>query len=517
MDAAKLLINIAERFPDKPAIIFRDKPISFSELKESSFRLANSLTKIGIKKGDKVAIYLPIWPEYVISYLALFSLGATVVPLDYLLTIDELVSCLKHSETKLLIAYSKEGLSLEEIKKKVPTLKNFILSKEKKPGFFNLEELIDRGESRNPAVAIKDDDYAIIMYTSGSTGRPKGVLKSYRNLDAAPMAMDHSVKLTDKDSTICCLPFSHDGGFVFFQDCIYYGITTVLMERFVPIELLRNIQKYKLTCFWLVPSMYYAILQMNEFEKFDLTSLRWVVVFGAPSSPTLLKRFHQYCPNAAFLNGWGMTETMGPTIVLPMGSDNLASIGKPMPWVEVKIVSAEGGSLPDRQAGASGGDENDKELPVGSIGELAVKSWIVMAGYYKDPQLTAEVMRDGWLHTGDLARIDEQGFVYIVGRKKEMLKVGGQLVFAPEVEEAIHKHPKVAEVAIIGVPDKLRGEVPKAFIVLKQGESTTEEEIRSFAKEHLAHFKVPHYYEFCESLPKTRSGKVDKENLRSIA
>jgi len=181
-----------------------------------------------------------------------------------------------------------------------------------------------------------------------------------------------------------------------------------------------------------------------------------------------------------------------------MGSDNLASIGKPLPWVEIKII-----------------DDNDQELPVGSVGELVVKSWAVMVGYYKDAEATAQVIRNGWLHTGDLARIDQKGFVYIVGRKKEMIKVGGQLVFAPEVEEAIHKHPKVAEVAVIGVADKLRGEVPMAFIALKAGEKVLEEEIRSFAKEHLAHFKVPHYYEFCESLPKNRSGKVDKEMLRS--
>lgn len=498
MDVAKVLIKTAERFPTKSAIIFRDQPISFSELKNISFKLANSLQKIGIKKGDKVAIYLPQWPEYVISYLALFSIGATVVPLDYLLTIDELVSCLSHSETKLLIAHSKEGLSFEEIKKKVPTLKNFILSKEKKVGFLNLEELIDQGESKNPTVDIKDEDYAVIMYTSGSTGRPKGVIKTYRNIEGSVMAMVPTVNLNDKDMMICCLPFSHDGGFVYILANIYFGATFIISERFVPIEFLKNVQDYKVTFFWLVPSMYYALLHIKEFEKFDLTSITRVVVFGAPSSLVLLKRFHQYCPNAAFLNGWGMTETMGPTIVLPMVSDNLASIGKPMPWVEIQIV-----------------DDNNKEVPRATIGELAVKSWVVMAGYYKDPQLTAEVMHNGWLHTGDLAKIDEQGFVYIVGRKKEMIKVAGQLVFAPEVEEAIHKHPKVAEVAVIGVADKLRGEVPKAFIALKDGQEALEDDIRSFAKEHLAHFKVPHYYEFCDNLPKTRAGKIDKESLRS--
>jgi long-chain acyl-CoA synthetase len=270
----------------------------------------------------------------------------------------------------------------------------------------------------------------------------------------------------------------------------------VILERFSPLEFLKDIQRYKVTFFWLVPSMFYAILHLKEIEKFDLSSLTRVLVFGAPSAPEVLKRFHMVCPNSAFLNGWGMTETMGPTIVLPMDSDNLASIGKPLPWVEIKII-----------------DDNDQELPLGSVGELVVKSWCVMVGYYKDAEATAQVMHNGWLHTGDLARIDQKSFVYIVGRKKEMIKVGGQLVYAPEVEASIHKHPKISEIAVIGVSDKLRGEVPKAIIVLKDGEAASDEEIRYFAKEHLAHFKVPHYFEFRDSLPKTRSGKIDKEKL----
>jgi len=497
MNVAEVIEKQAKIFPQKPAIIFKDKPTTFTQLRDNSFRLANSLRKLDIKKGDKVAIYLPIWPEYVISYLALFSLGVTVIPLDYLLTMDELASCLNHSETKLLITRSKEGIPLQELKNKVLSLDNVILCQERKEGFFNFEELINKGKPTYPGREIKDDDYSIIMYTSGSTGRPKGVLKNYRHLDSAPLAMGHSVKLTDKDITICCLPICHDGGFVSILNCIYFGITLVMMERFNPLEFLKNVQRYKLTCFWLVPSMYYALLHLKEFEKFDLTGLHWVVVFGAPSSPAVLKRFHRYCPNADFLNGWGMTETQGPSVVLPFGCDNLDSVGKPMPWIDCKIF-----------------DDNDKELPVGSVGELVMKSWVVTVGYYKDPEATAQVMRNGWFHTGDLARFDEKGFLYIVGRKKEMIKVAGQLVYAPEVEASIHKHPKIAEIAVIGVADELRGEVPKAFIALKENETATEEEIRYFAKGHLAPFKIPHYIEFRNSLPKTRTGKIDKELLK---
>jgi len=244
--------------------------------------------------------------------------------------------------------------------------------------------------------------------------------------------------------------------------------------------------------------MYYAILQLKEFETYDLSSLRWIVSFGASSAPAALRRFHQYCPKAYFLNGWGLTETNAPTSVLPMGSTKIESIGRTTPWVQIKIF-----------------DEEDKELGLGEIGEVVVRSWVVSDGYYKDPEATAMAMRNGWFHTGDLGRFDAERDLYIVGRKKEMIKVGGEIVFEPEIEAAMHKEPRVLEAAVVGVPDKLRGEVPKAFVVLKQGFLLSEDDLRYFLRQHLAHFKIPHYLEFRQSLPKTKSGKIDKERLRS--
>jgi long-chain acyl-CoA synthetase len=244
--------------------------------------------------------------------------------------------------------------------------------------------------------------------------------------------------------------------------------------------------------------MYTAILSSKQIEKFDLSSLRWVVVFGAPSSPDILERFHRYCPNARLLNGWGMTETCPPNTVTPMNSDNIASIGKPAPHCEIKVINEEG-----------------QILNPGEIGEILIRGWVVMDSYYKDPQATAEAIKDGWLYTGDLGRFDAEGFLYIVGRKKEMIKVGGQIVYAPEVESALYKHESVAEAAVIGIADSLRGEAVKAFVVLKEPGTVKEEDLRYFAKEHLAHFKVPQTIEIRESLPKNRIGKIDKEILKS--
>jgi len=505
MNIAKLLEKQAEKFPEKPALIFKDRPITFRQLRDSSFRLATGLRSLGIKKGEKIAIYLPNWPEYIYSYLAIWCIGATAVPLDFMLTGEELTSCIAHSEARILITKSKPNLSLAALKTQCPGLEKIILCNEEKDGFLCFGELLEKAVGAFPAIDIPDKDYSCIFYTSGSTGRPKGVLCNYLQIEAPAKAMVYHAAVNDKDIALCALPLSHLGGLVFIQCIVFLGASVVLMERFIPLEFLKNIQNHKVNCLWLVPSMYYAILQLKEFESYDLSSLQWIVAFGAPGSADQLRRFHKYCPQAALINGWGMTETQGPSIVLPKGSDKVESVGLPAPWIKVKIFSAEGGS---------GRDDSEREVPPGQIGEVAVNSWVVTDGYYKDPETTAMVKRNGWFHTGDLGRFDDQGYLYIVGRKREMIKVAGEIVFEPEVEAAIHKHQDIAEVAVIGVVDKLRGEVPKAVVVLKEGKSLSAEELKQFSRQHLAHFKIPHYFEFRSSLPKNRAGKIDKETLR---
>jgi long-chain acyl-CoA synthetase len=221
-------------------------------------------------------------------------------------------------------------------------------------------------------------------------------------------------------------------------------------------------------------------------------------VFGAPSSPEILERFHKYCPNAQLLNGWGMTETCPPNTVTPLGSKNIASVGKASPHCQIKLV-----------------DDNDKDIKTGEIGEIVIYGEYIMDSYYKDPEATAEVKKNGWLYTGDLGKFDQEGFLYIVGRKKEIIKVAGQIVYAPEVEIALCRHQAVAEAAVIGIQDKMKGEAVKAFVVLKPGmDAISEEEIRYFARECLANFKVPQTIEIRDSLPRNRTGKIDKEELK---
>ncbi|HTY45464.1 MAG TPA: AMP-binding protein [Patescibacteria group bacterium] len=500
MTPLELLEKQAQDHPEKPAFIFKDTAVTFRQLSETSLRLAAAMSDLGVKKGDRVAIYLPNWPEYLYSYVAVWILGACAVPLDFMLTAEEVVSCVAHCRATLLIAKLKATVPAASLTASCADLRHIITCHGPAEGALSWETLLAQAHARPPAVHVDGKDPAIIFYTSGTTGKPKGVLVNYAQLAAPPQGMAHFVDFDANDMTLCALPLSHLGGLIYLEVGITFGFTFVLMERFIPLEFLKNIQHYKANWFWLVPSMYYALLQLKEFENFDLSTLRWLVTFGASNSPDALRRFHRYCPQAHLLNGWGMTETNAPTVVLPVGSQKIESVGRPAPWVEIKIF-----------------DEQDQEVACGQVGEVVVRSWVVTDGYYNDPEATAASMRNGWFHTGDLGRLDPEGLLYIVGRKKEMIKVSGEIVFEPEVEAALLKHPDVAEAAVIGVPDKLRGEIPQAFVVLKADKTLSEEDLRYFCRQHLAHFKIPHRFAFRSELLKNRTGKVDKETLRAEA
>lgn len=496
MNIRNLLNEKAKEYPGKPAIIFNETEIDFSALRNNVFELVSRLTNLGVTKGDKAAIFLPNCPEYIYNYLALFTIGAVVVPLDFMLTEHEIVNFVNHSDTKILISRERKGIDFEEIKKKCSSLQEIMVIDQ---GTFEIGS--DESVDLTSLEEVRDSDYSSIFYTSGSTGHPKGVLLTYAHFDTPVRCIDHFLDVSDQDSYLCAgVPFSHIGGLDYILFMLAFGSTLVLMDRFHPLESLRNIEKYKTTIFCIVPAMFVAILSLKDCGKFDLSSLRYAVVFGAPSSPELLQRFHQLCPNASLRNGWGMTETAAPNTLSPEDSAKVSSIGTFGAGTEVKIIDEEGNTV-----------------NAGERGELLVKGSGIMVGYYKEENLTRQVLTDdGWLRTGDIAQKDSEGLYYLVGRKKDMIKVGGEIVFASEVETVIHRHPKVQDVAVIGVPHELRGEVPRAFLVVKEGENLIEEEIRSFCKEHLAHFKQPHIFEFKSSLPKNRVGKIDKEALRQV-
>lgn len=496
MNIRELLTKQAKRFPQKSAILFQGKVITFSQVRDFSFKLASYLFKIGVSSSDKVAIFLPNTPEAIFTFLGVLSIEAAVVPLDFTLTGNEIINFINHSQAKILIAHPK--IDLANIKSECASLEEIIVFGPEAEGFSSWDVVLEKSSSDQPSVEHKENNLAALFYTSGSTGHPKGVSLEYKHLDNPSQTIDHFLGVSGDDVFLCGgVPFSHVGGFDYILLMIAFSSPLVLMSRFNPVEFLRSVEKHKVTIFCIVPAMYVAILSLKEYDKFDLSSLRYAVVFGAPSSPILLKRFHKACPKAVILNGWGMTETSAPNAFSPSDESKISSIGYFDFNLEAKIV-----------------DEAGNKLKGEVQGELWVRGEPIMREYYKEPGLTKEVLiKDGWFKTGDIVRVDSEGLHYIVGRKKDMIKVAGEIVFSAEVEEKIHRYSKVKEVAVIGIANNLRGEVPKAFIVSKEEETLSEQELRDFLKEHLAHFKIPHHFEFVGDLPKNRTGKIDKSKL----
>ncbi|MDI6605819.1 MAG: long-chain fatty acid--CoA ligase, partial [Candidatus Omnitrophota bacterium] len=377
MNFAKLLDEKAQKYQDKPALIFRESAVSFAGLKELSFKVAGGLSALGVAKQDKVAIYLPNIPQYMFGFLGVFILRAVAVPLDFMLTEEELINFINHSESKILIAQEKKGVELNKIRLKCPSLKKIIilgecLSMAEKDCIWWDQML--KATVLAPQVEAEESDYSSIFYTSGSTGHPKGVFLTYAHFKNPVECFEYFLHPSDKDSLICPgIPFSHLGGLDYMLLMLYFGVTMVLLERFHPLEFLKNIERYKSTIFCIVPAMYVAILSLKEYDKFDLSSLRYAVVFGAPSSPVLLERFHQACPNAYLLNGWGLTESAAPNSFLPTGTNikEIPHTGKFMPGTEAKIVDEKGNPLGD-----------------GEQGELWMRGRAIMVGYYKEPALT---------------------------------------------------------------------------------------------------------------------------------
>ncbi|MCF7917268.1 MAG: acyl--CoA ligase [Candidatus Omnitrophica bacterium] len=499
MQITELLIQQSKKYQEKPAFIWKDKPVSFDELKEKSFSIANYLFELGGKKDKKIAIYLPNHPDTVFTIFGVLSAGGVLVPLDYMLTESEIINFVNHSQAQILIIQPKKEMNLDQIKRRCPNLEKIIISGPSRQSYNSLSEIFAKDLSVAPQNMVKGKDDAAIFYTSGSTGHPKGVVLTYQHLRNPIDVIDNYLTVSSEDVFLCGgIPFSHIGGLDFILFMLYFGFTLVLMERFQPLEFLRNIEKYQVTLFCIVPAMFMAILFLKGADKFNLSSLNYAVVFGAPSSPAVLKRFHKLCPNAQLRNGWGMTETSAPNSYSPADQDKLASIGNFDFNMEAKVTDGQGSQVAD-----------------GNKGELWVRGKGIMKGYYREPELTKQVLtEDGWLKTGDIAYRDKAGFFYIAGRIKEMIKVAGEIVFSPEVESIMQRFPGVIEAAVIGQKDELRGEVPKAFLVVEEPDSFNNQKFRDFLKQHLAHFKIPQKFEFRKNLPKNKTGKIDKLILK---
>jgi len=486
------ILHLANSSPGDIAISYRGKKISFSEMEKAVQHYAGYLGKLGIKKGDKVAITAPNCPEFIFSYWAIARLGAVAVPLNLFLTLDEIAYILQNSQAESLVIhpYILKKIGVSNVA--MLGLKNMIVLDENTLG------QIFRSEPQRADISgsVGEEDVAAILYTSGTTGRPKGSMLTHKNFISDVISLTKVTHVGPEDNFLCVLPMFHSFAWtVCVLLPLYCGSTVVILENFQPRETLKTIVEEGVTMLLGVPPMYAMLLRKAEPEH--LKSVRLAVSGGAALPVDVYNAFTKKFP-VNFIEGYGLTEAAPVVSINPVdGVKKPGSVGLPLPGVSVII-----------------GDESGREVAPGEIGEILVKGDNVMTRYYNDERATSEAFVNGWLRTGDLARVDKDGYIYIVDRKKDMIIVGGFNVYPREVEEVLYTHPKISEAAVVGIEDPIRGEVPKAFIVPEEGEKLTEKEVLAFLKERLAQYKIPRVITFTDSLPKNATGKVLKKLLR---
>lgn len=524
-----LLQETARKYPETPCTIFKGAKISFREMDQITDRLAAGLAEVGVKKGDRVGIFMPNTPQFVIAYFAILKIGGVVVAINPLYSAREIEHQVNDAGIEVMLVMSNfynlvkqvqpktkiRQLIVTNIKEGLPPILSFFftLTKEKKGGFriqlaegdLWMQDLINRHKPEDkPKVEIGPDDVALFQYSGGTTGISKGAIALHRNLvaNAYQIRMWFVDAEEGKEVTLMAIPLFHVYGMVagmLFSILVGSSMVMVPNPRDLT-DVLGNIQKYKTTIFPGVPTLYNAINNHPDVlaGKYNLSTIKACISGSAPLMRETKEKFEALTGGVVF-EGYGLSEAPTATHCNPLkGENRTGSIGLPLPDVDARIISL---------------DDEVTVLPVDEIGELVVKGPQVFKGYHNMPTETANTLRDGWLYTGDIAKMDQDGYFYIVDRKKELIKPGGYQVWPREVEEVIAMHPKVLEVGVAGVPDAYRGETVKAWVVVKPGETLTEEEVKDWCKERLAKYKVPTSVEFRTELPKTTVGKILRREL----
>jgi len=512
------LDEAAAKFPENLAVIFQEERITYRHLAQKARDLAAALLQIGLGPGERVAIMLPNCPQYIAAYYAILKIGGIVVNVNPMYVERELEFQLKDAGVANIIAGQDFYPRLAAVQEKVG-LQRIILTDfhdaslanlpssppiDKQTGTFALRELWTAGEKLSlPQIKVAAEDVALLQYTGGTTGLSKGAMLTHFNLVANVqqcVSWNPEIQM-GKERMLAVLPFFHVYGMtVAMNEAIYLGATIILLPRFQVDDTLEAINRYRPTRFPGVPTMYIALLNHPRLKEYDISSIKVCSCGSAPMPVEALKRFEELT-NGKISEGYGLTEASPVTHGNPFfGKRKIGSIGLPRPDTDAKIVDLESG---------------ERELPPGEEGELCLRGPQVMKGYWNRPEETAQTLRQGWLYTGDIARMDEEGYFYIVDRKKDMIICGGYNVYPREIEEVLYTHPKIMEACVIGVPDPYRGETVKAFVVLKKGEKSTPEEIIDFCRQNLARYKAPTIVEFREELPKSHVGKILRKALRA--
>jgi len=516
----EVLERTAKRYPEKVAIVSSNRELTFRDLNSSSGALAVALAATGVRKRDRVAILLPNVPQFVIAYFAILKIGAVVTTISPLLKEREIEYQLRDSEAATIVAIDSLYPTVQKVWSRtslkraiatslydyVPHPNLFSNATEENLLVYSFDELLEKNaESRPPKIAINaEEDLAVLQYTGGTTGTAKGAMLTHSNLVSNALAFSAWIKSNAANETfLAALPLFHIYGMTTSMNVpINLAARIVLLHRFDPQTALENIQQRRVTVFCGVPTMYSLLLANPNINRYDLTSIRVCISGASPLPPHVQKKFMEI--SGGFLaEGYGLTEASPVTHCTPvdrtMKRVKVGSIGLPLPDTDARIVDLETG---------------EKTLETGLIGELSVKGPQVMKGYWKNPDETELVLRSEWLLTGDIGRMDEDGYFYITDRKKDLIKFKDYSVYPREIEDVIYEHHAVKLCAVIGKPHPIWGEIPKAFIVLKDNKSATESEIMEFVKDKLAPYKNVREIEFRKELPLSLAGKVLKRVLK---
>jgi len=486
-----LFANTATRLPEKVAVAWHGREYTFGQMEAASNKIAQALLRLGIAKGERVCIFMQNAPEFIMAHFGILKAGAVVVPLNVMYRQHELRYMINDSEAAAIIVSEANLQHVLDIRSELRSVRRIIAIAEKVPaGCYSFYDLISREDGSRPKAESDEGDIAVICYTSGTTGISKGAMLTHANFISNISTLAKIWELAEDDRVLMALPMFHIHGLgIVIHGMAYCGFSIALLERFDSQKVFEGIQRHRSTVFMGVPTMYIKLLE-DKSDEHDISSVRLWTVGSAPMPIEAYNKFKEKF-GVEMLERYGMTETSPVITSNPYrGVRKPGSVGQAIPGVEVAIF----------------GEADNAQR--GEVGEIAVRGPNVMKGYWKKPGETEEAFKEGWFRTGDLGKLDDEGYLTIVGRKKEMIIASGFKVFPREVEEVIHAYPKVKEVAVVGLPDPVRGESVKAFIVLKEGETATSEEMDAYCRGVLAAFKVPRTYEFVNEIPRTPSGKT---------
>lgn len=500
MNLSQIIEKHVKRIPNKLAVISETMEYTWVEFNRQVNKMGNALMKLGVRKGDRVALCLPNSPEYLVTYFAIVKVGATAVPFNIMFKSPEILYIVNNSEAKLIIGLAGETMNkVLEIRDQIPLLeKVVVVGKSSIDGAILYEQILEGESEELKQVDCDPDDIVTILYTSGTTGQPKGAMLTHSNFyDNAELNGCYVLMVSDQDRFLTGTPFCHIFFVLTVLGPMYKGATIVTMARFFPDKALELMSKSKTTHFAGVPTMYIYMLQtyLEDPQKYDLQAWRFAQSAGAAMPAEYISKVVKTF-NVGFCECYGSTETSSTCTYGRLDHGKPGSIGLPADTWEV-IIS----------------DNQNHPTAQGEVGEIVVKGPGLFKGYWKMPQATSEVFTNGWFHTGDLGKVDEDGYLYIVDRKKDMIISGGYNVYPREVEEVLYTHPAILEVAVIGVRDDVKGEIPKSIVTLRPGFQADETEIIAFCKERMAAYKVPRMVEFKLELPKNATGKILKRIL----